>query len=70
MPPRQVAVRAQELAFQLLVAVDHDAVVEKFLRSYARDQKRPGRISNPGRYRELIDTIRREVFLLSKPLLL
>lgn len=64
MPPRQVAVRAQELAFQLLVAVDHDAVVEKFLRSYARDQKRPGRISNPGRYRELIDTIRREVFLL------
>lgn len=64
MPPRQVAVRAQELAFQLLVAVDRGAVVEKFVRSYARDQKRPGRISNPGRYRDLIETIRREVFLL------
>lgn len=62
--PRQVAVRAQELAFQLLVAVDRGAVVEKFIRSYARELKRPGRISNPGRYRELIETIRREVFLL------
>lgn len=61
---RQVAVRAQELAFQLLVAVDRGAVVEKFIRSYANELKRPGRIANPVRYRDLLETIRREVFLV------
>ncbi len=63
LPPRQVVVRAQELAFQLLVAIDREALVHRFLRWYANERGRPGRISNPGRYRELVETIRREAFL-------
>lgn len=63
MPPRQAVVRAQELAFQLLVAIDRGALVHRFLRWYANECGRPGRISNPGRYRELVETIRREAFL-------
>lgn len=64
MPARQVSVRAQETAFQLLVAVDHGGLVHGFLRWYANERKRSGRISNPGRYRELVETIRRESFLV------
>lgn len=64
MPPRQVAVRAQETAFQLLVAVDRGGIIHRFLRWYANEGKRPGRIANPGRYRELVETIRRESFLV------
>lgn len=63
MPPRQAVVRAQELAFQLLIAIDRGALVHRFLRWYANECDRPGRISNPGRYRELVETIRREAFL-------
>jgi hypothetical protein len=64
MPARQVAVRAQETAFQLLVAVDRGGIIHRFLRWYANERKRPGRISNPGRYHELVETIRREAFLV------
>ncbi|MFZ0334690.1 MAG: hypothetical protein WAN10_18250 [Candidatus Acidiferrales bacterium] len=64
MAPRQVAVRAQETAFQLLVAVDRGGMVHRFLRWYASERKRPGRIANPWRYRELVETIRREAFLV------
>jgi hypothetical protein len=64
MPPRQVAVRAQETAFQLLVAVDRGGIIHRFLRWYANEGKRPGRIANPGRYRELVETIRRESFIV------
>jgi hypothetical protein len=64
MAPRQVAVRAQETAFQLLVAVDRGGVIHRFLRWYANERKRPGRISNPWRYRDLVETIRRESFLV------
>ena len=64
MPPRQVAVRAQETAFQLLVAVDRGSIIHRFLRWYANEEKRPGRIANPGRYRELVETIRRESFIV------
>lgn len=63
-PPRQVAVRAQEAAFQLLVAVDRGGLIHRFLRWYANERKRPGRIPNPGRYHELVETIRRESFLV------
>lgn len=63
-PPRQVAVRAQETAFQLLVAVDRGGIIHRFLRWYANEGKRPGRIANPGRYRELVETIRRESFIV------
>lgn len=64
MAPRQVAVRAQETAFQLLVAVDRGGMIHRFLRWYASERKRPGRIANPWRYRELVETIRREAFLV------
>lgn len=64
MPPRQVAVRAQETAFQLLVAVDRGGIIHRFLRWYANEGNRPGRIANPGRYRDLVETIRRESFLV------
>lgn len=64
MAPRQVAVRAQETAFQLLVAVDRGEMIHHFLHWYANERKRPGRISDAGRYRELIQTIRREAFLV------
>lgn len=64
MPPRQVAVRAQETAFQLLVAVDRGGIIHRFLRWYANEGKRPGRIASPGRYHELVETIRRESFLV------
>lgn len=64
MPARQVAVRAQETAFQLSVAVDRGGLIHRFLRWYADERQRPGRISNPARYRELVETIRRESFLV------
>jgi len=38
--------------------------VPKFLRRYALEKKRPGRIADPGRFRELVETIRRESFLV------
>lgn len=62
--PRQVAVRAQETAFQLTTSMDRGEVVPKFLRRYAQEKKRPGRIADPGRFRELIQTVRRESFLV------
>lgn len=62
--PRQVAVRAQETAFQLTITLDRGEIVPKFLRRYALEKKRPGRIADPGRFRELVDTIRRESFLV------
>ncbi|MGH9732443.1 MAG: hypothetical protein ACRD4A_12160, partial [Candidatus Acidiferrales bacterium] len=62
--PRQVAVRAQETASQLVATLDRDALVPKFLRWYVKEKKRPGRTSEPQRYRELVETIRREALLL------
>lgn len=62
--PRQVAVRAQETAFQLKISIDRGEIVPKFLRRYAVEKKRPGRIADPGRFRELVETIRRESFLV------
>lgn len=62
--PRQVAVRAQETASQLVAALDRDALVPKFLRWYVSEKKRPGRTSEPQRYRDLVETIRREALLL------
>jgi hypothetical protein len=62
--PRQVAVRAQEVASQLLAALDGGALVPKFLRSYVNEKKRPGRTSDPQRYRDLVETIRREALLV------
>lgn len=44
--------------------MDRSEVVPKFLRRYAHEKKRPGRIADPGRFRELVETIRRESFLV------
>ena len=62
--PRQVAVRAQETASQLVAALDGGALVPKFLRWYVNEKKRPGRTSDPQRYRDLVETIRREALLV------
>lgn len=62
--PRQVAVRAQETASQLVAALDRGALVPKFLRWYVSEKKRPGRTSEPQRYRDLVETIRREALLV------
>ncbi|HVB35992.1 MAG TPA: hypothetical protein VND42_02035 [Candidatus Acidoferrales bacterium] len=62
--PRQIAVRAQEAASELCAALDRGALVQKFLRSYVSEEKRPGRISEPQRYRDLVETIRREALLV------
>ncbi|HVA17593.1 MAG TPA: hypothetical protein VMV59_07765 [Candidatus Dormibacteraeota bacterium] len=62
--PRQIAVRAQEAASELCASLDRAALVQKFLRSYVSEQKRPGRISEPQRYRDLVETIRREALLV------
>lgn len=61
--PRQVAVRAQEAASQLVAALDRDALVPNFLRRYVNEKKRPGRTSEPQRYRDLVETIRREALV-------
>lgn len=62
--PRQVAVRAQETASQLISALDRGALVPKFLRRYVDENKRPGRTSDAQRYRDLVETIRREALLV------
>src|SRR5689334_6629184 len=62
--PRQVAVRAQETVAQLLSSLGREGLVTRFLNSYAREAKRPGRTANPERYRELAETIRREALLV------
>lgn len=62
--PRQVAIRAQEAAFSLLAALDRGGLVPEFLRRYAIENQRPGRIANPPRYRELVETVRREALLV------
>ncbi len=56
--------RAQETASQLVTALDRGALVPKFLRWYVNDKKRPGRTSDPQRYRDLVETIRREALLV------
>ncbi|HEV2298069.1 MAG TPA: hypothetical protein VGR72_06090 [Candidatus Acidoferrales bacterium] len=62
--PRQVAVRAQEAAGLLLSLLDREGLVARFLNSYAKEAKRPGRTANPERFRELVETIRHESLLV------
>lgn len=62
--PRQVAVRAQETAAQLLSALEREGLVRRFLNSYAKESRRPGRTANPERYRELAEAVRREALLV------
>lgn len=58
--PRQIAVRAQETAALVLSLLIREGLVARFLNSYAKEAKRPGRTANPERFRELVETIRRE----------
>jgi hypothetical protein len=61
--PRQIVVRAQETAYELLVALDHDAMVSRFLQSYAKEHNRGG-VMQPPLYRDLMSSIRREALLV------
>ncbi len=61
--PRQIVVRAQETAYQLLATLDREALVARFLQSYAKDQNRAGVITQPALYRDLMASVRREALL-------
>jgi hypothetical protein len=61
--PRELAIRARESATLLLSALDHDEMVERFLDTYAAENRRPGHADQPGHYREQVETIRREAIL-------
>jgi hypothetical protein len=61
--PRQIVVRAQETAWQMLSALERGGLVANFLDSYAREFKRPTSNVHPGHYTEMSETIRRESLL-------
>jgi hypothetical protein len=61
--PRQIVVRAQEAAHLLLATLDHEAYVPHFLLAYANDHDRPGLITQPLLYRDLMGSVRRESIL-------
>lgn len=61
--PRQIAVRAQETAWQVLSALERGGLVTNFLDSYAREFNRPTSNVHPGHYGEMLETIRRESLL-------
>jgi hypothetical protein len=61
--PRQIVVRAQEAAHLLLATLDHEAYVPHFLLAYANDHDRPGLITQPMLYRDLMGSVRRESIL-------
>ena len=61
--PRQIVVRAQEAAHLLLATLDHEAYVPHFLLAYANDHDRPGLITQPMLYRDVMGSIRRESIL-------
>jgi hypothetical protein len=61
--PRQIVVRAQETAYLLLATLDREALVSRFLQSYAKDQNRAGVITQPELYGDLMASVRREALL-------
>jgi hypothetical protein len=61
--PRELVVRAREAAALLLATLDRDEIVARFLDLYAAEHRRAGRADQPGRYREQLETIRREAVL-------
>ncbi|MFZ0910881.1 MAG: hypothetical protein WA766_09565 [Candidatus Acidiferrales bacterium] len=61
--PRQIVVRAQETAYQLLATLDREALVARFLQSYAKDHNRMGVITQPAIYGDLMACVRREALL-------
>jgi hypothetical protein len=61
--PRELVVRAREAAGLLLVALDRNEMVARFLDMYAAEHRRPGRADHPYLYREQLARIRRESIL-------
>jgi hypothetical protein len=61
--PRQIVVRAQETAYQLLAMLDREALVARFLQAYAKDHNRTGVITQPALYGDLMASVRREALL-------
>lgn len=61
--PRQISVRAQEAAWNLLAALDREGIVAAFVDSYAARFNRPGYNDQPAHFREMVETIRREALL-------
>ena len=59
--PRQIVVRGQETAAEMLRTLERDRLVEGFLEGYAKD--RPGRAAHSARHNELLATIGREALL-------
>lgn len=57
-------IRAREAAILLLRTIDRNETVQRFLDMYAAQFRRPGRADQPWRYREQVETIRREAILL------
>jgi len=61
--PRQIVIRAQETAYQLLATLDHEALVARFLQTYAKEHNRAG-VMQPPLYRDLMSSVRREALLV------
>lgn len=61
--PRELVIRAREAAILLLRTIDRNETVQRFLDMYAAQFRRPGRADQPWRYREQVETIRREAIL-------
>jgi hypothetical protein len=61
--PRELVIRAREAATLLLATLDKNEMVPRFLDMYAAENRRPGRADQPARYREQLETIRREAIL-------
>ena len=61
--PRELVIRAREVAHLLLATLDRNEMVQRFLDMYAAENRRPGRADQPAHYREQLETIRRESIL-------
>ena len=61
--PRQVTVRAFEVAAELVRTLERERWVILFLNAYARDFNRAAKTAHPARYRELVEMITREALL-------
>src|SRR5713101_2011707 len=58
------AERAAELARRLLGALENERQVERFVNAYVAEFDRPGLMTHPHRYRELLATLGREALLV------
>lgn len=61
--PRQIAVRAREAASLLVLKLEREELVAQFVRAYASENSRPGHVSQPALFHDLVETIHRESLL-------